>query len=137
MPRQRYISPEERMRWRLERERNQITDPLPPFPAARVFRPEHVLPKVLKKMGLEKDLQEQRLLGDWATIAGPLIAKHSRPGRLTGRCLYIYVANSAWLTELHALGQADLLKKVQDRLGKNRVTRIRLQLDPDPPDQRA
>ena len=92
---------------------------------------QELLPEVMKSLGLDQRMWEQALLDEWPQIAGPHLARRARPGRLERRTLHVFVSHSAWLSELQRYGQAELLAKLQARFGKDRIERLRLQLDPD------
>ena len=126
----RRISKQERARWAVERERLQVEDFTPPAPY-RVTTPEHLLPKVMKRVGLEQPLWEQTLVREWPDLVGPQVAAHARPGRLDRGTLCVFVKNSVWLSELRRYGEKAMLDKLQQRFGRSRVRGIRLQLDPD------
>jgi predicted nucleic acid-binding Zn ribbon protein len=119
-------------RWNVERERFQIADRNPPAPH-RDQPLTAILPEVMKKIGLEQPMWEQTLLREWPAIVGPQVAQHTRPGRLERCQLYVYVANSAWLSELKRYGEKKILAKLQERFGTQRIKGLRLQLDPDQP----
>ncbi len=121
-----------RSQWQIERERFQLPPGRPPT-AYRIHTPGTVVPDLLKKWGMEQALWEQTLLQEWAEIAGPQVAKHTRPGRLDRGTLTVYVAHSTWLTELRQFGQQAMLEKLQARFGRRRIKGIRLNLDPDAP----
>lgn len=131
----RRISREELSRWAVQRERFQLPDLRPPAPY-RVTTPEHLLPNVMKKLGLEQPMWEQALLREWATLVGPQVAQHTRPGRLERGTLTVFVANSAWLSELRRYGEKTMLEKLQSRFGRKRIKGIRMNLDPDGPTQK-
>jgi hypothetical protein len=84
---------------------------------------------------------EQRTVGpdierEWAAAVGPAVAAHTRPGRLDRDQLVVFVDSSPWLSELQRFAVAELLEKVQARFGRERIRRVRLQLDPEPPPAR-
>lgn len=126
----RHISKKEKIRWQVNRERFQLPDPRPPAPY-RVFTPEQVVPSVMKRMGLEQPMWEQRLEREWESVIGEQVARHTRPGRLQHNILYVYVPNSVWLAELRQFAEKAMLEKLQNAFGKKRIKGIRLQIDPD------
>lgn len=128
----RYLSRAEKDRWQIERERFQLTDPRPPR-AYRVFTPEQVLPKLMKQVGLEQPLWERTLIHEWPDLVGEDVAAHTRPGRLERKTLYVYVKNSVWLYQLRGPNEKAMLERIQARLGRERITGLRLALDPGDP----
>ena len=84
----------------------------------------------LKSLGLDQQAALGQIEDQWAEAVGPLLAKHTRPGRLTNGDLVVLVDNSAWLSEIRPYAGTDLLGKLQGRFGKDRIRRLRLQIDP-------
>jgi hypothetical protein len=85
----------------------------------------------LKSLRLEETAAFRPIEEDWAALAGPRWAPHTRPGPLdpTGN-LTVFVDHSIWLAELQRTGQAELLAALQAKYGKTKVIRLRLRLDP-------
>ena len=87
--------------------------------------------RILKKLGLEEETWTASLAEVWTELVGEDVARHARPGVVKDRCLIVYVDSSPWLSELSRYGQGRMLKNIQGRFGRKRVSTIRLQLDPD------
>ena len=117
-------------RWQLEKERHQIDSNAPPAPDQSTDIGE-VIPELMRKMGLQNRLWEKELIDEWVSLVGPQVAAHARPGRIDRKILYVFVSHPGWLSELSRYGQKEILKKLQDRFGSDKVKGIRLQLDPD------
>lgn len=83
----------------------------------------------LKSMKLDDQLRMGRLETDWSQVMGAAVAAHTRPGRLNGDELIVFVDSSVWLSELHR-SKARMLANLQKAFGKNRIRGLRLQLDP-------
>ena len=114
----------------MERERYHISDSRPPPPD----RSSHIserMPDLIKKLGLQNQLWETALTSDWESLVGPQVAKQTRPGRLQYKILHIFVSNSMWLSELSRYHQKTILENIQARFGKDKIDRIKLQIDPD------
>ena len=92
-----------------------------------------VLPAIMKQFGLEQRLWERELLSEWPALAGANVARHCRPGRLDRKTLEVYVRHPIVLSELERFGKAQLLANLQGRFGADRIRRLRLRLDSDPP----
>ncbi|MBU0679319.1 MAG: DUF721 domain-containing protein [Verrucomicrobia bacterium] len=118
-------------RWELERERHQIDDERPPPPPEKTASVADHIPGFLQKLGLEDRMWEQVMLEEWFNLVGPQVARHARPGRVNRKVLHIYVTNSTWLNELARYMKDELLANIQKRFGKERITDIRFQLDPE------
>lgn len=118
--------------WEMQRERCQIPLDQPPVPDGAVSLSD-VADRLLKKWGLEGRAWEERLLREWPQVVGAQVAGHSRPGRMDRGTLVIFVDSSVWLSELARFVRGPLLTNVQRLCGADKVRRIRLQLDPEPP----
>ena len=81
--------------------------------------------------GLEARVWEQSLTSEWESLVGLPLAKHTRPGRYQYGTLYVYIDHPTWLSELSRFGQAEILLKLQERFGKDKIKKLRLQIDPD------
>ena len=121
--------------WEVQRERCQIPLEQPPPPDGAVGIGV-VAEQLIKKWGLEARVWEERLLRDWPEVVGAQVAGHSRPGRMDRGTLVIFVDSSVWLSELARYIRGPLLTNVQRLCGADKVQKIRLQLDPDPPKTR-
>jgi len=118
-------------RWELERERCQISSPVPPHVDREPARVSEVLPGLLRRLGLEDRLWMQILVRDWPAIAGEAVARHARPGRMDQKTLVVFVDSAVWLNELKRYGKTVLLKNVQQAVGEARVKAVELRPDPD------
>lgn len=120
-----------RGRWELERERHQLPDRDPPYPD-RAYPIAEVVAAVREELGLEQQARwEQELLEEWVKIIGPRFARHVRPGRYRDGTLVLFVSHPVWLSELFRNGTDELLSRLQQRFGADRIRSVRLQLDPD------
>ncbi len=87
------------------------------------------LEAMLKTMKLDDQLRMGRLETEWPKVMGTTVAAHTRPGRLNGDDLTVFVDSSVWLGELHR-SRARMLANLQKAFGKNRIRTLRLQIDP-------
>ena len=88
-----------------------------------------LLTVMLKSMKLDDQLSMGRIEGEWPKIMGTAVAAHTRPGRLIGSELAVYVDSSVWLSELHR-SRARMLANLQKAYGPKRIQSMRLQIDP-------
>ncbi len=86
---------------------------------------------LLKGLGLSALQWTRDLAASWDVIVGSQIARHCRPGRMNGSELIVYVDNSVWLHELQRYGLKGMHAKVQAYCKQQKISSIRLQLDPD------
>ncbi|MFU8781147.1 MAG: DUF721 domain-containing protein [Kiritimatiellia bacterium] len=120
-----------RGRWMIERERCGIPAGTPP-PAELVCADmEAGVQDVFANLGLTEVAWTAQLVEEWAGIVGAQLALHTRPGRMNGNKLVVYVDSSVWLHELNRYGLKGMYEKVQQHCGRSKVGGIQLQLDPD------
>lgn len=76
---------------------------------------KRVLEAVLKESKLTSDLDAYKVFSLWEEIAGPTIAAHSRPVRLSGEILYVEIDDPIWLAQLKYM-KRDILRKIDERI---------------------
>ncbi len=86
---------------------------------------------LMKKIGLDEQSWVATLSQEWDEIVGKGVGLHTRPGRISGSQLYVFVDSSVWLNELKRYGRNQLLANLQSRFGEKRIRNISFQLDPD------
>jgi predicted nucleic acid-binding Zn ribbon protein len=119
-------------RWRVQQERAQLDSAAkPPLPTMHVESLDRVMPNLMRQLGAAPDFWQEKLTNEWPQIAGPAVTRHTRPGRLEGVSLTVYVTNSVWLRELKQVGYKPLLEKLQAKYGAEKIRHLKLQLDPD------
>ncbi len=114
----------------MHRERCRI-GPGPQPPRSDEHALEDVVPELMRRVGLDARHWVDTLSEEWGTIVGAAVAAHTRPGRLDGNRLTVFVDSSAWLNELKRYGAKQMLGNLQSRFGASRIRNIRLQVDPD------
>ena len=118
------------VQWAVLREREQIAETKPPQGRPETTEAGQILEKVVKELGLASEHWLTRLTDEWPRLAGDVVARHTRPGRLDGKTLVVFVDNSVWLSELSRFGKEQLLDNIKKQAGR-RIKDLRLQLDPD------
>ncbi len=96
--------------------------------AFRPSRPQRVSDLLARAIpALAEHMLEETICREWAAVAGPELARRSRPGALDrGGALEVYADNSPWLTEL-TMRSGDLLARLRERYGPS-VTSLRFSL---------
>jgi predicted nucleic acid-binding Zn ribbon protein len=117
--------------WAVYRERVRIKDHFQPRQRkdGKVF--SDGVSTLMKQMGLDEQHWVETLSKEWQEIVGKGVGKHTRPGRIAGCTLYVFVDSSVWLNELKRYGQKEMLANLQDRFGANRIRSLSIQIDPD------
>ena len=120
-----------RGQWQVHCERCRIDRaPQPPSPPTEGPIGE-ALPRLMKGLGLDSQHWVETLSQEWDVLVGAGVAKHTRPGRLDGCQLSVFVDSSVWLNELNRYGSKQMLENLQARFGAGRIRNIRIQLDPE------
>lgn len=126
-------TPKKRMtrgQWNVHRERCRIV-PGPQPPKSDDHAIADALPELMRRVGLDSAHWVDTLTEEWEKIVGAAVGAHTRPGRLDGNRLTVFVDSSVWLNELKRYGAKQMLSNLQARFGASRIRNIRLQVDPD------
>ncbi len=89
-------------------------------------RPDRVgnlLAEVLRKLGLDKELERQGALARWDGIVGERISAVTSAVAVSKGVLFVEVSSSAWLSELNLM-RRDILERLNAGAGEGRVERI-------------
>ena len=87
--------------------------------------------KVLKDFGLEDSSRLADLQKAWPDLVGNMNAEHSRPGKLEGGVLSVYVDHHMWLNDMKRTLAPMLLKKLQEKAGKKTIRSLRFEITPE------
>ena len=68
-------------------------------------------------LGLNRRLDDYRIWEAWDQVAGPQIARNSRPLKLDSRRLVVAVRSAAWMQELTLL-KGELVAKLNQWMGR-------------------
>ncbi|MCK5708696.1 MAG: DUF721 domain-containing protein [Candidatus Aureabacteria bacterium] len=85
-----------------------------------------ILPGVYAKLGLEERMSYVFIATSWKEIVGEVIAKHSEPTGVVGRCLIVKVDSPVWLNELNNFSKMDILKRIQVKNKKIKDIRFKI-----------
>ena len=97
---------------------------------------ENIIDAVIDEMGLSGQMWREELENQWADIVGPQLANNTRPGPVEKGNLYVYVRHPIWLQELKRNGEKEILNKVKKQFPHQGIFALRLQIDPEPMDQK-
>ena len=86
-------------------------------------RLDGVLPAVLEKLGVSRQIKRMEVLELWPEIVGDRLAEVTRARGVSDATLFVEVRNSAWLMELSMMKE-DFLERVNARLGDVPLERI-------------
>ncbi len=76
------------------------------------------------RMGLNRRINEQRLLGAWAEAVGEGVAERTQPMRIEKGVLFLKVTNSVWMQQLQFMKEF-ILKKLHEKTGIDLVQDLR------------
>jgi predicted nucleic acid-binding Zn ribbon protein len=82
------------------------------------------LSRLLRELGLERQLQGWRAVEEWPHWVGPRVARHTRAVAFRDGTLVVEVEGSAWMQELGFL-KREILRTLNERLGADLVRDIR------------
>jgi len=125
-----------KQQWEVQRERFRIDEETPAPVDEHISDLKKPVANLMASLGLRTDTVQQRLMNQWAAIAGQPLCRHIRPGPLENNVLTVYVSNSTMLTELTRFQGPALLRNLQAAVGANEVKRLRFLIDPDTRAQR-
>ena len=91
-------------------------------------RVREILPGLLEKLGITKEVASQDALAAWESIVGPHIAEVTRATAVANGVLFVNVRSSAWLSELNMM-KHELLRRLNAGQGEGRIDRIVLRLE--------
>ena len=76
------------------------------------------------RMGLNRRINEQRLLGAWVEVVGEGVAERTQPMRIEKGVLFLKVTNSVWMQQLQFMKEL-ILKKLHEKTGIDSVQDLR------------
>ena len=112
---------------RADRERLRLS-PEDGLPGEGTVSIGDALDTVLKDVRLADGHWLNKLRAGWGEVAGD-VAKHTRPDRIDGKCLYVSVDSSVWLSELSRHGAKPLLARLRSSGFGAQVSSVRFQIE--------
>lgn len=86
---------------------------------------EDLVGKIMARAGLEERLAEESVSREWSAIVGNFLAGQSRPVGLRAGVLQVAVLQSAVRYDLERNLKRDILRRLQERFGKQVVKDLR------------
>jgi predicted nucleic acid-binding Zn ribbon protein len=83
------------------------------FKSAKLQRIDDILEKTLKKYHIPLKTEDRHLRDPWLQAVGSRIAAQTKPDCINKAVLFIKVANSAWLQQLHFM-KREIIEKFND-----------------------
>lgn len=88
----------------------------------------HLVPSVMKQLGLADRLRESEVIDAWSKIVGDFIAAHSTPMLLRDGVLVVRVLQPALHYQFEQISKADILRKLKQRFGTKTIRDIRFRV---------
>lgn len=82
-----------------------------------------VLGDVIDKLGIRRQIDEARVVEEWANLAGPQINGVTKTAWVKRDTLYVKITSAAWRQELH-LRRHDWRDRLNERLGAELIQKI-------------
>ncbi|OGF14464.1 MAG: hypothetical protein A2W00_00045 [Candidatus Eisenbacteria bacterium RBG_16_71_46] len=86
-----------------------------------------VLARVLRDLGLERDVLGWKAVQEWPRLVGARVARHARAVAYREGTLHVEVEGSAWMHELGFL-KRELIRKINQQLDSGVVRDVRFVL---------
>lgn len=83
-----------------------------------------IIPKVLEKLKLDQRQLEAEIVKVWNHTINPTVVAHAQPTRLARGTLFVSVDSSVWLAEIVRYHSAEILARLQNSFGRDRIKRI-------------
>ena len=87
-----------------------------------------LVPQVLGGLRLEERVMESQISQLWQQIVDPMIARHTQPVGLAKGTLFVTVDSNVWLSEILRYRRPEILQRLQDAFGRNRIEKISFRL---------
>jgi len=84
-----------------------------------------ILERTCSAMGKKEVYEFAAVLGHWEEMVGPALAAVSAPERLSGKTLYLEVAEPVWADSMGYM-KKEIMAKVNRLLGRDAVGRIKM-----------
>jgi predicted nucleic acid-binding Zn ribbon protein len=83
-----------------------------------------VLGEFFKRTGMNRRIQEQKILNCWEKAVGEGVAEKTQPVSVKNRVLQVKVVNSVWMQELQFMKEL-IMQKLQEQAGNNILRDLR------------
>jgi predicted nucleic acid-binding Zn ribbon protein len=85
---------------------------------------QHVMPRVLTNLRMDRRRGEAEIARVWNHLIDPVLIAHAQPTGLHKGTLFVTVDSSVWLDEIVRYRRKEILDRLQHSFGRNLVTRI-------------
>lgn len=86
---------------------------------------DDILNLVLREQGLETPLQQKRLIDQWETVTGSIVAKYTEEKFIKNQTLFVKITNPALRQDLTMM-RHQLVKRLNESVGALVIIDVRL-----------
>ena len=79
---------------------------------------------MLKKLGIENAVSQNKALSIWNEVVGKNVAKNTEPNRVEHGVIIVKVSSPTWRQELY-FQKKEIIQKINNTIGKNVIRDIR------------
>ena len=87
-----------------------------------------LLENALRRLGLERRLEEYQVVEAWGTVVGEGVARHTTATSIRDGVLFVDVDSSVWMQELQLL-RGEIIERLNAHLGQAFVKQIVLSME--------
>ncbi len=92
--------------------------------ADRARSPAHLMPNVMKRLGLDQRRREAEVAKVWRNLIDPSVTAHAQPAGIHKGTLFVNVDSNVWLSEIVRYRRHEILERLQNAFGAEFIARI-------------
>ncbi len=85
---------------------------------------QHVMPRVLTDLRMDRRQSEAEIVRVWNHLLDPILTAHAQPTGIHKGTLFVTVDSSVWLDEIVRYRRKEMLDRLQHSFGHKLITRI-------------
>lgn len=117
-------------KWQLERERHRIARETPILGVREATPIARAISPVIKSIIRSDEPDLEKIEQKWESIVGKDAVAHCKPGKIEHGALTIFVDSTVWLNELKRYRKKIILARLQNFLGRDKMSAVIFRLDP-------
>jgi len=87
-----------------------------------------IVQKALKRINLDKRLEESKIFEEWDEIVGKEISQHAVPDKIYKNILFVSVDSPVWMSELNTFFKSKILDSLREKTGLRSIKNIRFRV---------
>jgi len=92
---------------------------------SKILKVDDILPVVIKRLGIGKQLEEYEVLRKWEKIVGKTVAKRVKPWKIEKGILYLKIKNPMWMQEI-CTQKKRMIERINKIMEKKMVKEIKI-----------